>query len=248
MIVLGLGVLVVAGVWAASMSTTDPLAGYAAVQTAARPAATTAPPEQVEGVAAPPAGASRVAPAVDPAWVRTIAAKTGIPDRALEAYANATLRLADEQPGCRLSWPTLAGVGAIESRHGTIGGTAFGPDGRSERPIVGVPLNGGGVAQIADTDGGTLYGDAKWDLAVGPMQFIPSSWSRWAADADGDGQSDPHSVDDSTLAAARYLCAAGGDLTRGDAWHRAILSYNHSVDYVDAVRSHADAFARASRG
>ncbi len=250
MIVLGLGVLVGAGVWAASLSTTDPLAGYAAAQTAAEPvaAAPTAAPEQSEGVAAPPAGASRVARSVDPAWVQAIAAKTGIPDRAVEAYANATLQLAEEQPGCRLGWPTLAGIGAVESGHGTFGGLALGPDGRAERPIIGVPLNGTGVAHIADTDGGTLDGDAQWDRAVGPMQFIPSTWSRWAADADGDGQSDPQSVDDSTLAAGRYLCASGSDLTRGDAWHRAILSYNHSLDYVDVVRSRADAFATASRG
>ncbi len=250
MIMLGLGLSAAAGVWAASLPTTDPLTGYAAAQAAAEPvaAAPTAPPEPSPGVASAPSGASRVTRSVDPAWVHTIAAKTGIPDRAVEAYANATLRLAEERPGCRLSWPTLAGIGAVESGHGTFGGLALGHDGRAERPIIGVPLNGTGVAHIADTDGGTLDGDALWDRAVGPMQFIPSTWSRWGVDADGDGLSDPQSVDDSTLAAGRYLCASGGDLTRGDAWQRAILSYNHSVDYAAAVRSRADAFAMASRG
>ncbi len=249
MIVLGLGVLVVAGVWAASLSTTDPLAGYAAAADCCRADRGRADSASRTGadVAAPPvgriAGRARCRPGVG----ADHRGEDRYPRPALGAYANATLRLADEQPGCRLSWPTLAGIGAVESGHGTFGGLALGPDGRAERPIIGVPLNGTGVAQIADTDGGALDGDAQWDRAVGPMQFIPSTWSRWGADADGDGLSDPHSVDDSTLAAGRYLCASGGDLTRGDAWNRAILAYNHSVDYVDAVRSRADMqFATAS--
>ncbi len=222
----------------ASLPTGDPLASYAAAEPVPEPQAVApAAPHGPAQPATPPAGTLRTERSVDPGWVVVIADNTGIPGRALEAYANATLRIADEQPGCRLSWPTLAGVGAIESGHGT-----------ADRPIIGVPLDGAaGVAQIGDTDDGRLDGDARWDRAVGPMQFIPSTWSRWGADADGDGLSDPHSIDDSTLAAARYLCASGGDLTRGDAWHLAVLSYNHSEEYVEAVRLRADAFATESR-
>src|SRR5438128_1511384 len=42
--------------------------------------------------------------------------------------------------------------------------------------------------------------------AMGPMQFLPGTWARYAADGDGDGIPDPQNLFDATLAAARYLC------------------------------------------
>jgi hypothetical protein len=47
---------------------------------------------------------------------------------------------------------------------------------------------------------------------------------------------------------ARYLCASGGDLTQGDAWVRAIRSYNHSDDHVRSVLAVADTYVDRANG
>ncbi|MDN4645902.1 lytic transglycosylase domain-containing protein, partial [Arthrobacter sp. PsM3] len=85
--------------------------------------------------------------------------------------------------------------------------------GQSSGPIVGPSLNGAGLAAIADTDAGVLDGDARWDHAVGPMQFIPSTWNLAGRDGNGDGTADPFNIDDAALSAATYLCAHGRDLS-----------------------------------
>ncbi|MGF1648570.1 MAG: lytic transglycosylase domain-containing protein [Kineosporiaceae bacterium] len=205
------------------------------------------PPDPAAGAlpgAEPPAAGA----GADPAWVTRTAAAAGLPERALQAYAAAELRTRQEDPECGLSWGTLAGIGWVESRHGTIGGNSLGPDGRpAAGPIVGVALTGeGSLAAVPDTDGGTLDGDATWDRAVGPLQFIPGTWARWGIDADGDGASDPQDVDDASLAAARYLCASGSPLTDPARWREAVLSYNRSEAYVGDVLQAADFYARRS--
>ncbi|HET8969557.1 MAG TPA: lytic murein transglycosylase, partial [Candidatus Nanopelagicales bacterium] len=150
-------------------------------------------------------------PRVDPAWVRRTAAAAGIPEPAVAAYAGATLLV---PTGCHLGWTTLAGIGWVESQHGTLGGRTVDSTGRSSTAILGPALDGRGpVAAIPATPGSTAWhGDGAWDHAVGPMQFIPSTWETWAADGDSDGVADPHDLDDASYAAARYLCEAGGDL------------------------------------
>ena len=111
-------------------------------------------------------------------------------------------------------------------------------------PILGPVLNGvGDVAAIPDTDGGRWDGDTTWDRAVGPMQFIPSSWQVWGRDGDGDGRADPSDVDDAALATASYLCAGDRDLRNEKDRRSAVFSYNHSWDYVDLVLAWADAYA-----
>jgi membrane-bound lytic murein transglycosylase B len=188
-------------------------------------------------------------PNIDPDQLARVAASTDIPPRALQAYAGAALRLQQEQPGCNVSWSTLAAIGRVESIHGTLGGGHIGEDGWPTQPIVGPPLDGGpGVRAIRDTDGGKWDGDTTWDRAVGPMQFIPSTWRRWAVDANGDGQAHPQHIDDAALAAGRYLCASGRDLDDGRAWSEAILSYNRSESYVRTVLEWTNRYARASHG
>ena len=168
---------------------------------------------------------------------------------ALAAYGAAEVRLAKEDRGCHLSWVALAGIGRIESDHGRYGGAVLGEDGRSTPRIVGVPLDGNGVAAIGDSDGGTLDGDTVHDRAVGPLQFIPSTWRRWGADGDGDGTADPNSLPDAALAAGRYLCAAGrGDLRTGPAWTRAVLAYNNSGDYLRKVTAASNGYVVAAAG
>ena len=91
------------------------------------------------------------------------------------------------------------------------------------------------------------HGDPDWDHAVGPLQFIPSTWETWGADGDGDGVADPNDLDDAAVAAARYLCADGHDLTTGAGWADAVFGYNHEQAYVDAVHAAASSYADRTR-
>lgn len=188
---------------------------------------------------------SAARPVADPAWVARVAAAAGIPARALRAYAGAELALRAEQPGCHLSWNTLAGIGWIESQHGTVGGRTLDADGRSSRAVLGPALDGaGGLAAIHSTPASAgWHGDTVWEHAVGPLQFIPSTWDRWGSDGDGDGVADPLDLDDAAYSAGRYLCADGHDLATSAGWTAAVLSYNHDRDYVLAVSSAAIAYA-----
>jgi hypothetical protein len=123
----------------------------------------------------------------------------------------------------------------VESNHGQFRGAALDAAGQSRPPILGIALNGVGTALIRDTDDGRLDQDAVFDRAVGPMQFIPSTWVRYAVDGNGDGREDPFNIYDAARAAADYLCAAGGDLSTDAGKVRAVLAYNHSASYVATI-------------
>ncbi|MEC3973900.1 lytic transglycosylase domain-containing protein [Amycolatopsis sp. H20-H5] len=181
-------------------------------------------------------------------WAAGAAPVVGVPARALMAYGNAEIAMRSTQPGCRISWATLAGIGRIESNHGQYGGAVLGADGRPSKPIIGVPLDGSsGVKAIGDTDGGSLDGDPVTDRAVGPMQFIPSTWRKYASDGNGDGLGDPQQIDDAALAAARYLCVNGRDMASAAGWWSGILSYNNSTEYAQKVFGLADGYAKAAQ-
>jgi membrane-bound lytic murein transglycosylase B len=109
--------------------------------------------------------------------------------------------------------------------------------------LVGPSLNGAGFAAIPDTDGGALDGDSHWDHAVGPMQFIPTTWQLVGRDGNGDGTADPFNIDDAALSAATYLCGNGRDLTTGQGWTDAVYAYNQSGAYLRQVKAQATAYA-----
>jgi hypothetical protein len=160
-----------------------------------------------------------------------------IPRRVLASYVNAA-KLADKSDAeCHVRWQTLAGIGFIESDHARSGGSERPHwNGVASPPILGPVLDGrGGVGAVPDTDDGLLDGNLRWDRAVGPMQFIPSTWVRYAADGNHDGIKNPEQIDDATLAAADYLCATGPDLNQPKHLIRAVYAYNHSDTYVRAV-------------
>jgi hypothetical protein len=164
----------------------------------------------------------------------------------MDAYRRAAGRMTEADPACGLRWHLLAAIGRVESDHGRFGGAALHADGTSTPKIIGIPLDGVRAALIRDSDAGRLDGDTVLDRAVGPMQFIPTTWARYAVDGNGDGVADPFSVYDAALAAARYLCAAGGELRTVAGRTRAVLAYNDSESYLGLVLALDAAYAGGS--
>lgn len=226
--VFGATGLAAATIWGLSLAALErsqaaTAAGVPPVQPAvAAPVATQVPRSEPTRPVAPPTAR------VSAAWVERIARRTGIPARALLAYASAQLVLAAENPGCGVGWNTLAGIGWVESQHGSHQGTLLRADGTTDQAILG-----------------PLLGDGSY-RATGPMQFIPSSWRTWGADGNADGVADPNQIDDAALAAARYLCASGSVRGSGG-WRAAVFAYNHSDAYVDQVAAAANAYASRAR-
>jgi len=169
----------------------------------------------------------------------------GIPLATLDAYLRAESALAFERPQCGIQWWMLAGIGRVESNHGRYRGTQLIANGDTAPRIIGIALDGApGVAAIADSDAGIWDGDVTWDRAVGPMQFIPSTWRRYQADGNGDGASNPNNVYDAAYGAGRYLCSAAGRMVDDASLTRAYLAYNHS----DAYAAHVLNLARTYQG
>ena len=110
-------------------------------------------------------------------------------------------------------------------------------------------VSGRGRAIALEGDGSgpwTLDGDPVYDRAVGPMQFIPTTWRTSATDADGDGTADPNDIDDAALAAAGYLCANNRDLATPEGWWAAVLSYNNVQSYAEQVFATANEYGQRS--
>ena len=162
-----------------------------------------------------------------------------IPSMALSAYRNAESMMAAAYPGCGVSWNLLAGIGRIESMH------AYGATdarGNAVRPIYGPALDGTlpGNEVIVQSRSADRVTYAR---AMGPMQFLPGTWSRYASDGDGDGKADVQNVFDASLAAARYLCSGGLNLRDQSDVMAAILRYNNSMAYARNVLSWAASYA-----
>nr|WP_234808718.1 lytic murein transglycosylase [Mycolicibacter terrae] len=180
------------------------------------------------------------APSAPPAAVVYAPGTLGIPKTALAAYRNAEHQMAVAAPECGISWNLLAGIGRIESAHANGGAT----DARGTvlQPIYGPTLDGslpGNEVIVASSAPGRVV----YARAIGPMQFLPGTWSRYAADGDGDGRADPQNVYDATLAAARYLCSGGLNLREQSQVLTAILRYNNSMAYAENVMGWAAAYA-----
>lgn len=211
------------------------------------PAPAWAPPAEPPVAAASPGPG--IAGRVDADWLASTSEATGIPERALAAYAGAAMVKAIDMPECGISWNTLAGVGATESDHGRHGGATVGDDGTVNPPIYGPPLNGGdGVEHIPDSDGGAIDGDATIDRASGPFQFIPQSWRNWHIDANGDGVEDPQNIDDAAMATANYLCRVSIGMDTEEGWIAAISGFNSPQSYRDTVARFATRYAEAAAG
>lgn len=163
-----------------------------------------------------------------------------IPTMALNAYRNAERMMSSAAPRCGVSWNLLAGIGRIESMHANGGATDS--RGTAVRPIYGPALDGTlpGNEIIVQSRSAERVTYAR---AMGPMQFLPGTWSRYASDGDGDGKSNVQNLFDSTLAAARYLCSGGLNLRDQSQVMAAILRYNNSMAYARNVLAWAASYA-----
>ncbi|WP_431309093.1 lytic transglycosylase domain-containing protein [Gordonia prachuapensis] len=234
------------GVLAAAATTTAGAGQSAAPQASDTANVRSASPEPLaRGVDASPVTAERPAPPPAPAPPPpppppASVTNGAVPEANYVAYRDAAQSMSQSTPACGIEWPMIAGIGRVESHHAN-NGNVDPASGDLRDPIYGPTLNGtlAGNEVITDTDDGLLDGDAHYDRAVGPMQFLPSTWETYASDGNADGKADPQNVFDAALATARYLCDEQGDLRDPKDQVAAILRYNNSMTYVDDVLGHA---------
>ena len=79
--------------------------------------------------------------------------------------------------------------------------------------------------------------------AMGPMQFLPSTWKTSGVDGNGDGVANILDPEDAIPAAARYLKAGGAPRD----WYRALYTYNHADWYVKKVLAVAEAYRQMAK-
>jgi cell wall-associated NlpC family hydrolase len=154
-------------------------------------------------------------------------AQSEIPGHLLPVYVAASTTC----PG--LPWQVLAAIGFAESGHGQ--GRVDPSTGGVEPPIIGPAIDGRpGFAAIVDRSS-----PDGWAHAVGPMQFLTTTFRTWAVlapDRPPDATADANNAWDAIFTAARYLCGTDDRLTD---LHAAVLRYNHSEDYWRAVLAKA---------
>jgi cell wall-associated NlpC family hydrolase len=145
------------------------------------------------------------------AWASKTSQWLDIPLRAMQGYAKTTIELGKEQPGCHLSWITLAAVGKTTTDHGRVGGDQLAESGVPVKPL--------GTIEVKD-----FYNRVVSTAhASGPLQLTPSIWTQFQKSASG-GTPDPQNIDDAALTAGRALCAGGRDLSKGDDWWAAVTA------------------------
>ena len=163
-----------------------------------------------------------------------------IPQMALKAYRNAEAMMASAAPTCGVSWNLLAGIGRIESMHANGGATDA--RGVPVAPIYGPTLDGTLPGNEIIT-AGAVNGRTTYARALGPMQFLPGTWAKYASDGDNDGKADVQNLFDASLGAARYLCSGGLNLRDPSQVMSAILRYNNSTAYARNVLGWAASYA-----
>jgi murein DD-endopeptidase MepM/ murein hydrolase activator NlpD len=175
-------------------------------------------------------------------------ALAGVPARAAQGYQAAGGRC----PG--LDWTLLAAIGAVETNHGQHAGASIDPASGEARPwIFGPRLDGthGTAAIPIDTWTGWWGLTGPWQQAVGPMQFLPATFDAHAVDADGDGVTNPHDIDDAATTAAEYICSSAGGQVDGTGEIARIYNPGDAANYaarLDSERQHILDAARATAG
>ena len=161
-----------------------------------------------------------------------------IPTVAYEAYLAASASAPTVAPGCSVDWTVLAGISQVEARHGRMDEDHdLAANGDVLPEIRGAALDGtDGTEPVPDTDGGEFDGDATWDRAMGPLQFIPTTWAELGRDGNGDGEADPDNLFDAALTAVAHLCLrTPGDYGDRATLREALVGYNASGRYAENV-------------
>ena len=233
--------------WTASIAGADSVASAAKNDGSGLPDGTAVPSQAIKAPASVPIPGA-IAPAVpNGAADATVAgaSTSGIPAAALSAYQRGAQIIDAADTTCNVPWELIAAIGRVESNHGQYAGNSLNDQGVAVPGIFGPTLNGkNGTQAIMDTDGGQLDQDPVYDRAVGPMQFIPSTWSSVKVDADGDGQRNPQDIDDAALASGVYLCSGDDDLSTRAGQEASVFRYNHSRAYVDLVLRIMEAYSQ----
>lgn len=236
----------ISAAWTASLAGVD-AAVAGDEHAAALPGGASVPSEAIKAPASVPIPGA-IAPSVPDGTADSVvagASTSGIPSAALSAYQRGSQIINAADPTCNIPWELLAAIGRVESNHGQYDGNILGSDGVSSPGIFGPQLNGqNGTQAISDTDGGLLDQDSVYDRAVGPMQFLPSTWSSVKVDADGDGQRNPQDIDDAALGSGVYLCSGTDDMSSRSGQEASVFRYNHSREYVDLVLRIMEAYSQ----
>ncbi len=226
------------GIWSASLLSASATASPADSEAQTLPDGTVVPTDAIEAPASVPIPGV-IAPAVPEGAADSVvagASSDGIPSPALAAYQRGAQIINTADKSCNVPWELIAAIGRVESDHGRYNGNTLTAKGVSTPGIYGIALNGkNGTQAIQDTDGGQLDDDPVFDRAVGPMQFIPSTWQVVKVDADGDGKRNPQDMDDAALATSVYLCSGSDNLSTRKGQEASLFRYNHSQDYVNLV-------------
>lgn len=235
------------GVWTASLVSASATATGTTDKPSALPDGTAVPTDAIEAPASVPVPGV-IAPAVPEGSADSVvsgASSNGIPSPALAAYQRGAQIINAADKSCNVPWELIAAIGRVESDHGRYSGNTLTEDAVSKPGIFGIALNGkNGTQAIQDTDGGQLDKDTVHDRAVGPMQFIPSTWQVVKVDADGDGERNPQDLDDAALATGVYLCSGKDNLSARAGQEAAVYRYNHSQDYVNLVLRIMEAYSQ----
>ena len=122
-----------------------------------------------------------------------------------------------------------------ETHHPAPAGSLRGFYAKAERRF-GIPWEVLASLNFVESRFGRILGPSSAG-ALGPMQFIPSTWDAYG---NGGDVMDPH---DSILGAARYLRASGAP----ERMRAALYAYNRSYEYVHAIRTYARQIQRDPR-
>jgi hypothetical protein len=98
------------------------------------------------------------------------------------------------------------------------------------------------IGQIESADGQNMGPSSAG--ALGPMQFLPSTWAEWGISGFGPpGPPDIMDPFDAVPSAARMLCADGASSGTQSGLRHAIFAYNHADWYVNEVLALAGRYA-----